>query len=176
MNDKKKGEKNFSSTKPLPWRFIDPGLCLEGRCVTTNGRCAAHNKMVMGNFKMGKFEISSSSIFLCPMCRHHVRAEKLGLNRCQWRLINTNKWMIVGEVYQIYNLNHNPIDIEVRPIVESNDILEDCTICLLPMDKKNKCSILPCKHLFHTECIHNWIDAEEDTSLQCPICRRNIFE
>ena len=133
-------------------------------------------QMVIGNLRIGQFTISRMYTFQCPICGNHVRAEKFGLNRCQWRIMNTNKWSNVDDVYQTYDLSRFPINIEIRNLDKNYDSKEDCTICLKPMDKKNKCSILPCKHIFHMECIHGWIDADEETSLQCPICRRPIFE
>jgi len=168
----------FSYTKPIPWRIIDAGLCLEGRCLTQNSICNAYTQMVIGNLGMGQFIISSMDTFKCPVCRNDVRALKFGLNRCRWRIMNTNKWSNVGDVYQKYDLSLTPIHIETRNLKnEDYNSKEDCTICLSSMDKQSsKCSILPCKHIFHTECIHGWIDAEEETSLQCPVCRRPIFE
>ncbi|CAF3346072.1 unnamed protein product [Rotaria socialis] len=176
MSNRQNTEKPFSSTEPLPWRLLDPGLCLEGICLRTNGKCVAHKQMVIGTLEMGKFTISRNYIFKCPMCENNVRANKFGLNRCQWRIIHTNKWLSVGDVYEKYDLSSLPINIETQPLPSDFEPPENCSICLALMDKKNQCFILPCKHIFHMECIHGWIDAEEDASLQCPICRRPIFE
>jgi predicted RNA-binding Zn-ribbon protein involved in translation (DUF1610 family) len=176
MSNKQLAEVSFSHNQPIPWRIIDAGLCLEGRCLANNGLCNAYRQMVIGNIRIGQFTISRMSIFECPMCGNNVHAEKFGLNRCQWRIMNTHKWSNVNDVYQTYNLSSFPIHIEIRSLDKDHDSIEDCTICLLSMDKKNKCSILPCKHIFHMECIHSWIDAEEETSFQCPVCRRAIFE
>lgn len=171
------GEVQFSYSKPIPWRIIDAGLCLEGRCLAFNGRCNANRQMVIGNLGLGQFTISRTRIFECPQCRGPVRAEKFAMNRCQWRIMNTYKWSMVTDVYRTYDLNRFPIHIEVRPLDKlSTPLVEDCTICLMSMDKTNQCSILPCKHVFHMDCIHSWIDADEETSLQCPICRKSIFE
>jgi hypothetical protein len=176
MSNKQLAEVSFSHNEPIPWRIVDPGLCLEGRCLASNGLCNAHRQMVIGNFRMGQFIISRMDTFKCPICKNNVYAEKFGLNRCQWRMRNSHKWSNVGDVYQTYDLNQLPIYITVRSLDKVYDSIENCTICLLPMDKKNKCSILPCQHIFHIECIHGWIDADEETSLQCPICRKAIFE
>lgn len=177
MSNRQVAEVQFSYSKPIPWRIIDAGLCLEGRCLAFNGRCNAYRQMVVGNLGLGQFTISRTRIFECPQCKGSVRAEKFALNRCQWRIMNTNEWSIVDNVYRTYNLNRFPIHIEVRSSDKStNSITEDCSICLMTMDKTNLCSVLPCKHIFHMDCIHSWIDADEDMSLQCPICRKAIFE
>jgi hypothetical protein len=174
MSNKQLDEVYFSHSKPIPWRIIDAGLCLEGRCLTS--LCPAYRHMVIGNIQIGQFTISRMHMFECPLCRKPVRAEKFGLNRCQWRIMNTYQWSNVRDVYQTYDLSRLPIHLEIRHLDKQPDSIENCTICLIAMDEKNKCSILPCKHIFHMECIHSWIDAEEETSLQCPICRKEIFE
>ncbi|CAF3455971.1 unnamed protein product [Rotaria sp. Silwood1] len=176
MSNKQQAEIQSSHMKPIPWRIVDPGLCLEGRCLTTNGRCKAHKEMVIGNLEMGEFTISRMYTFKCPVCGNSVRADKFGLNRCKWRIMNTSRWTNVVDIYQTYNLNRLPIHIETHRLNKDDELQEECSICLSTMDRKRKCSILPCNHIFHTECIHNWIDTDEETSFQCPICRNPIFE
>ena len=173
MTNKQPAEISFSHTKPKPWRIVDPGLCLEGQCLAPNGLCRAYRQMVIGNFQSGQFTISRTNTFPCPLCKYPVRAENFGLNRCQWQMTDSYKWSNVSDSYQTYTLSQSPIHINVRCLENS---IDNCTICLAVMDKKNNCSILPCKHIFHMECIHSWIDADEETSLQCPICRKAIFE
>ncbi|UJR15479.1 hypothetical protein I4U23_002422 [Adineta vaga] len=168
---------SFSKSQPISWRIIDAGLCVEGQCLNQNRSCKAYRQMVIGSFSMGRFILTSSHTFQCPECGNTVRALKFGLNRCQWRILNTDKWNSVYDNYQTYDLNQKPIRIEIRALEKDyKHKSEDCTICLSSMDEEKKCSILPCKHIFHMVCIHNWIDADEDTSLQCPVCRRPIFE
>jgi hypothetical protein len=98
MNRKQPAEVTFSNNRPIPWRIIDAGLCLEGRCLATNGRCHAYKQMVIGNLGLGEFTISEMYTFECPQCKGYVRAEKFGLNRCQWRTMNSHKWSIVNNV------------------------------------------------------------------------------
>ena len=176
MSSKQLAEVPFSHSRPIFWRIIDAGLCLEGRCLAMNGLCPAYQQMVVGNLRLGQFTISRMHTFPCPMCQSSVRAETFGLNRCKWRIMNTQKWSIVDDVYRTYGLNRFPIHLEVGPLDKEPISMGDCTICLMAMEEANKCSILSCKHVFHMDCIHNWIDADEETSLQCPICRQEIFE
>ncbi|CAF1386308.1 unnamed protein product [Rotaria sordida] len=176
MTNKQQAEIRSLHTLATPWRIIDPGLWLEGRCLTTNGRCSVHKEMVIGNLEMGEFTISRMYTFKCPICENSVRAERFGLNRCQWRIMNTSRWTNVTDMYQIYNLNRLPIHIETRSLNKDIEFQSECSICLSSMDQKSTCSILPCQHIFHTECIHGWIDSEGQTSLQCPMCRKPIFE
>ena len=43
-----------------------------------------------------------------------------------------------------------------------------CNICLENFKLQDKIIILKCKHVFHYDCIHDWLNKEKTT---CPICR-----
>lgn len=45
-----------------------------------------------------------------------------------------------------------------------------CTICFDDM-KNNIRGELPCSHVFHLDCINQWLRV----SACCPICRKNLF-
>ena len=42
-----------------------------------------------------------------------------------------------------------------------------CSICLCDIAKKEKETILACKHTFHTSCLTEW----RETHITCPVCR-----
>ena len=176
MTSKQPAPIPFATGEPIPWRVADAGLCLEGRCVASGSRCAAFSTMVIGNLRMGQCRVSLASTFPCPSCGSKVRADTLAFNRCQWRVCGTDVWNEAKNVYQRHDLHALPMLIETHALPDKTDLTEDCTICMAPMSEMKKCSILPCRHTYHTECIHEWIDADEETSLQCPICRREIFK
>ncbi|TPX42750.1 hypothetical protein SeMB42_g05008 [Synchytrium endobioticum] len=46
---------------------------------------------------------------------------------------------------------------------------EQCVICQNHLATNEKVSSLPCKHLYHPECIHLWLTKE----MNCPVCRAN---
>ncbi|XP_026446822.1 RING-H2 finger protein ATL3-like [Papaver somniferum] len=61
----------------------------------------------------------------------------------------------------------------------------ECAICLEDIrgDKAKQgagnrkiCMMPQCKHMFHVDCIHNWVTSEEDNNAihTCPICRASI--
>lgn len=50
---------------------------------------------------------------------------------------------------------------------------KECNICLDNYKNNDELKILPCNHLFHSNCIHNWLCNEKIT---CPICRKDIRE
>ena len=49
---------------------------------------------------------------------------------------------------------------------------KDCIICLCNFELNEKAIILPCTHIFHSECIKSWFQ-NQDT---CPICKIKINE
>ncbi|GFX96070.1 e3 ubiquitin-protein ligase RNF165 [Trichonephila clavipes] len=53
---------------------------------------------------------------------------------------------------------------------ENEDNLEKCTICLCEFEDNEDVRRLPCMHLFHIECVDQWLT----TNKRCPICRVDI--
>lgn len=51
-----------------------------------------------------------------------------------------------------------------------------CTICC--EDKKTNRILLPCKHIYHTKCITDWVQTEVNDSKNptCPTCRKIIYD
>jgi hypothetical protein len=47
---------------------------------------------------------------------------------------------------------------------------ERCTICLCEYQEQEDVRRLPCMHLFHKECVDQWLP----TNKRCPICRVDI--
>lgn len=43
----------------------------------------------------------------------------------------------------------------------------DCTICLAPVEDGEKVGVLPCSHIFHAECLGQWIQRRN----VCPLCQ-----
>ncbi|XP_013166271.1 PREDICTED: RING finger protein 165-like [Papilio xuthus] len=55
-----------------------------------------------------------------------------------------------------------------RPAPHHQD--EKCTICLSIFEVDSDCRRLPCMHLFHMDCVDQWLS----TNKHCPICRVDI--
>lgn len=70
--------------------------------------------------------------------------------------------------------NRNKIDIQ------STD--QTCTICLEDIhyssDKKNNIIFTDCKHVFHRQCLQEWVKTSVSSNLnaQCPTCRANLYD
>ncbi|XP_074600297.1 uncharacterized protein LOC141854498 [Brevipalpus obovatus] len=56
--------------------------------------------------------------------------------------------------------------------VEVDDAIEKCTICLSEFEDCEDVRRLPCMHLFHIECVDQWLTSNK----RCPICRVDIEE
>ena len=54
--------------------------------------------------------------------------------------------------------------------IENNQ--KDCVICLSNFVLGDKIKRLPCLHIFHTDCIEDWLHNSE----LCPLCKHNINE
>lgn len=55
---------------------------------------------------------------------------------------------------------------------EQNDH-DNCNICLEQYKEGVSVTKLPCKHIFHTECIKAWLCGEK---INCPVCRHDVRE
>ena len=55
---------------------------------------------------------------------------------------------------------------------KKGDESEECTICMMDYQKKDKITELPChpSHRFHNECIVDWIKKNNS----CPLCKKAI--
>ncbi|XP_014210132.1 uncharacterized protein LOC106640572 [Copidosoma floridanum] len=59
---------------------------------------------------------------------------------------------------------------KVREVENREDAIEKCTICLCEFEEEENVRRLPCMHLFHIECVDQWLC----TNSCCPICRVDI--
>uniref|UniRef100_A0A182K899 RING-type E3 ubiquitin transferase n=2 Tax=Pyretophorus TaxID=44537 RepID=A0A182K899_9DIPT len=58
----------------------------------------------------------------------------------------------------------------LRRASETDEDSEKCTICLSQFEIDNDVRRLPCMHLFHKDCVDQWLV----TNKHCPICRVDI--
>lgn len=48
---------------------------------------------------------------------------------------------------------------------------ENCSICMMNMEREQHVCDLPCKHTYHEECIMPWL---KQYNYKCPICRQEV--
>merc|ERR1711924_428283 len=55
----------------------------------------------------------------------------------------------------------------------SADVPAECAICHEPFSRLQACARTPCRHLFHEECIAQWLltSARSNETATCPLCR-----
>ena len=51
---------------------------------------------------------------------------------------------------------------------------QSCTICLENMNSINDLTMLPCQHIYHSQCINNWI-LNTDYNDECPLCKVQLI-
>lgn len=49
--------------------------------------------------------------------------------------------------------------------------IEECSICMEPYVLNEEVKVLPCKHMFHIECVRKWLCCEKTS---CPTCREDV--
>lgn len=52
---------------------------------------------------------------------------------------------------------------------------EECSLCLNSMFNK-QVSYTPCRHVYHTECLHMQLQYQRDEKKECAECRRSLTE
>ncbi|CAD8133131.1 unnamed protein product [Paramecium octaurelia] len=69
------------------------------------------------------------------------------------------------------NLSHHPKIKEKR--IDPKQF-EACTVCLIEYDSESICRVTPCVHVFHADCLHQWmVEKKHET---CPMCREDLNE
>ena len=73
-------------------------------------------------------------------------------------------WICLPNVYNYYR----------RIDLDEEFGVPECVVCMAEIDLKQgrkNTVITPCGHLFHDECLQQWIDVGK---MECPICRREL--
>ncbi|TPX32014.1 hypothetical protein SeMB42_g07662 [Synchytrium endobioticum] len=86
-------------------------------------------------------------------------------------LLRTYRWLEANSVGENPWQNLNPSESPIRQGPSGSSAFQDlCAICLAAMDPEmdSENKVLPCDHLFHKNCIDQWLD-RSDT---CPLCRK----
>lgn len=86
--------------------------------------------------------------------------------RFEENLLNMNR----GASQEMIEANTLPYKYSKVVKSEESDDGEKCTICLTDFGEEEDVRRLPCMHLFHIECVDQWLP----TNKRCPICRVDI--
>ena len=86
------------------------------------------------------------------------------------RAINNHDSDLDNSLNQENKINPKIISEIKKNTIKLENIKESiCSICLDDFDSEKEIIFLDCKHIYHTECILEWIN--KDAS--CPLCRSN---
>ena len=50
-----------------------------------------------------------------------------------------------------------------------------CTICIEDFTENTFINELNCKHIFHIDCIKDWIQVKSQDEVKCPNCNKKIY-
>ncbi|CAF1355982.1 unnamed protein product, partial [Rotaria sordida] len=175
LSDESKIKKIEWNSEAPPWRTANVGLCLEGKC--ENSCCEAFNYSVIINKEMGIFDFINNKNTNCPQCHAHVAVLTCAFNNCQWRWFGIKCEPKTDRLVQI------KIDDGGAKLVTWQKLIiqtrrtrynDDCIICLekISEEEQQQLTITKCKHVYHKECLQQWIDAGGDT---CPFCRQFLI-
>ena len=100
----------------------------------------------------------------------HHRPSYEELLHLEERLGNVNRGAS-QEVIEQNTLPHTYKKVTKNADADVDDNLQEkCTICLSEFEDGEDVRRLPCMHLFHIECVDQWLV----TNKKCPICRVDI--
>ncbi len=55
--------------------------------------------------------------------------------------------------------------------VKTNELIEECSICLENYKENTYKRTLNCSHHFHKKCIDKWLKKCDEENIHCPMCR-----
>lgn len=61
-------------------------------------------------------------------------------------------------------------EFKVTKYVKKNEEGDLCTICYCNFEEGEEALELPCKHIYHPECIKTWLDKND----KCPVCKQCV--
>ena len=86
-----------------------------------------------------------------------------------------------NQIHESLNKMNNPTDEDILnelPETEIGDISKleanrkNCVICITDFKSGDKATMLPCIHMFHTNCIQSWLKSNNI----CPVCKFKLTE
>ena len=77
---------------------------------------------------------------------------------------------LIRHLFRIFYLETQvDVDTKFPAIPYPHEDEEQCSVCMRPFNNTSV-RLLTCEHVFHTECIDEWIQRSET----CPLCRATI--
>ena len=60
---------------------------------------------------------------------------------------------------------------KLNKVILENNLDKCCSVCMDELVKDNQVIILPCEHIFHTNCIEEWLSKY---NYNCPVCKKEV--
>lgn len=94
---------------------------------------------------------------------------------CYW-ICFFNRSMRMNTVVYLYDgkkVMYNRVVSEATPLLMTNNLYDTCPICLEQFLLNNEIIKLSCQHVYHKQCIRQWIANKCIT--KCPLCNHDVY-
>lgn len=81
------------------------------------------------------------------------------------------EWLRRAHIRELLQSSSAYKDLEEFGDLERNE----CVLCLEPFEPGAQVLTLPCKHAYHTKCIHRWLSFTIFQTRRCPTCKRDAL-
>ncbi|KAI3685127.1 hypothetical protein L6452_34361 [Arctium lappa] len=105
-------------------------------------------------------EALSEVIFRVTICAGQMMADQS----------NAGRRVLPLEVLLVFTWPTTELGPPTMVMVDVEERVTNCRICLEDFEVGSKAGKLPCSHLFHVECINQWVAYHRS----CPICRLEL--
>ncbi|KAJ6438953.1 Pol-like protein [Purpureocillium lavendulum] len=113
------------------------------------------------------FVWASHRYAICASTRRRGRAADLE-SADELSIVKRLNKSAISQLYSAWKESCRTGDTPPRPEPEGND----CAICLETLQDADVIRALPCKHVFHSECLLTWAVARHNS---CPLCKAQFF-
>ncbi|KRW99292.1 hypothetical protein PPERSA_07064 [Pseudocohnilembus persalinus] len=159
-------KKNVRFKFQFQYKFHQNGKCQQNEI--KGNKLAYQRILLMGQEEMEKYNGKNPQKMqeYWDMLDRYIYEEKHGL---QEKIIEK----IPHLIYAKKTIKKSLKQMQLNKVIDPKDIEgNSCTICMDYFEEKQMLSILPCKHIFHKQCLSEWLKRDG----VCAVCRNNVTE
>lgn len=91
----------------------------------------------------------------------------------KWRMYHNTRGFVICPHKHLLNtfIGTEKINLIREQLVDGHE----CPICYQPLKNTGLVFVSKCFHLFHLQCIRNWIGKDDCENVSCPLCRQDYY-